>query len=405
MALPPGDHVGPYQVTGLIVAGGMGEVYKVRDNRLDRTVALKILAPHIAGNPVSRQRFEVEARAAAALSHPHICTLHDVGHQPATASEPARDYLVMEYLEGETLGERLVKGPLPPAKAIPLAIQIASALDCAHRAGIVHRDLKPGNVMLTKAGAKLLDFGLAKPSVSVAGSDDATQAADLTTPGIVLGTLHYLAPEQIEDRVVDPRTDIFAFGSLLFEMLTGRKAFEGRSQTAVIAAIVDDSPPSTVLATRVPGLEYVLRRCLAKDPDDRWQTARDLMFALEGLAPVVAAPGVQQSPGLRPITRIAAGLVLVLGAALIAALSWRTPSIVRSANVSRLSIPPPEHTTFMGGYGAPHFALSPDGRRLVFVPTPVGGRTLLWIRDLDSVTARVLTGTDGATYPFWSPDN
>ncbi len=403
-----GRQIGPYLLSTRIGAGGMGEVYKARDTRLDRTVAIKVLAAHVASDPDSRQRFEVEARAVAALSHPHICTLHDVGHQASTEFELAVDYLVLEFLDGETLAARLANGPLAVGAALRYAIQIASALDRAHRAGIAHRDLKPGNVMLTKAGAKLLDFGLAKSYVTAVSSAEPTRARDLTTSGIILGTLHYLSPEQIEGRPADARTDIFAFGSLLYEMLTGRKAFEGSSQAAVMATILErfPTPLSTLVPQAPPALDHILKRCLAKDPDDRWQSARDLMFDLESLGDVaVSTTGSVSEPGYRRRTAwLGWSLAVALGAVLVT-FALTSPESVQVAHLSRLSIAPPEQATFIGGYGAPHLALSPDGQRLALVPTPIGGRTLLWIRDLDTLTARPLTGTDGATYPFWSPDS
>jgi len=402
-----GRRIGPYLISSRIGAGGMGEVYKARDTRLDRTVAIKVLASHVAADSQSRRRFEVEARAAAALSHPHICTLHDVGHEPGSGSKPGIDYLVMEYLEGETLAARLEKGPLPLAVALRHAIQIASALDRAHRVGIVHRDLKPGNIMLTKTGAKLLDFGLAKPYTAMSEPDALTRASELTTPGIIVGTLHYLAPEQIEGREADARTDLFAFGSLLFEMLTARKAFEGNTPASVMAAILEHPHKlvSTLRSEVPPQLDETLKHCLAKDPDDRWQSARDLMFALETLGGVTSpTPAKEAQASRRRSEWVAYGAAATLAAVLAMTLLRQSPESAPAAPVSRLSIPAPEQTTFIGGYGAPHLALSPDGRRLAFVPTPIGGRTLLWMRELDSVAARALPGTDGATYPFWSPD-
>lgn len=398
-----GRRIGPYLLLSRIGAGGMGEVYKARDTRLDRTVAIKVVAPHVARDPNSHRRFGIEARAAAGLNHPHICTLYDVGHEPSTDSEPSIDYLVMEYLEGETLAARLTKGPIPLVPAGRYAIQIASALGWLHRAGIVHRDLKPGNVMLTKTGAKLLDFGLAKPSSEPSGRDATTRVEALTVPGMILGTVHYMAPEQIEGGLLDARSDIFAFGSLLYEMLSGRKAFEGSSHAAVMAAIVEHPAPrlSTLLPQVPRVIEGIIDRCLAKDPDERWQSARDVMFQLEAMTETT--PTVTAGRRRREWTKW--GLAAAFGLALAAALLLRPPAAVPIQPVSRLSIPPPEGTTFIGGYGAPHLALSQDGRRLAFVPTPKGGRTLLWIRDMNSVTARPLPGTDGATYPFWSPDD
>ena len=299
MALHPGSRLGPYEVIAAAGAGGMGEVYRARDTRLDRTVAIKVLPSDVAANADIRERFEREARAVAALNHPHICTLHDVGQQDGV------DFLVMEFLEGETLAERLKKGAVPIPQALQYAMQIADALDKAHRAGIIHRDLKPGNIMLTKSGAKLLDFGLAKagaagPGTSgvVAGGAVAlasaiarvsmmpTEATPLTVEGTILGTLQYMAPEQLEGREADARTDIFAFGGVLYEMVTGRRAFQGKSQVSLMAAIIDQEPPSisTLQPVSPPLLEHLVKTCLAKNPDARWQHAGDLLIQLKLIA-------------------------------------------------------------------------------------------------------------------------
>jgi TolB-like protein len=282
MGLSPGQRLGPYEVLATAGAGGMGEVYKGRDTRLDRSVAIKVLPAHVAQDPQARDRFEREARAVAALNHPHICTLHDVGRQDGV------DFLVMEYVEGETLARRLSAGPLPIALALSYAHQIASALEQAHGAGIVHRDLKPANVMLTGAGVKLLDFGLAKSAfVDRADAPTALSApSDLTTPGTILGTVQYMAPEQLEGAAADVRTDVFAFGAMLFEMLTGQKAFAGSTPAAVIAAILRTEPPpvSALLPASMPSLDRLVARCLAKNPAERWQTARDLVRELSSIA-------------------------------------------------------------------------------------------------------------------------
>jgi len=261
MALGPGTRLGPYEVVGAIGAGGMGEVYRARDTRLDRTVAIKILPAAVASDPTFRERFDREARAVAALNHPHICTLYDIGEEHGTA------FLVMEYLEGETLASRLAKGALPLDQALRYAIQIAEALDKAHRAGIVHRDLKPGNIMLTKAGAKLLDFGLAKASPLGTLSSVSilpTAHSPVTAQGTILGTLQYMAPEQVEGREADARSDIFAFGAIVYEMVTGKRAFEGKSQASVIAAILDREPPamSSLRPLAPPPLDHIVQRCL-----------------------------------------------------------------------------------------------------------------------------------------------
>ena len=268
MALASGVRLGPYEVLAALGKGGMGEVYKARDTRLDRTVAIKVLPEHVANDPDLKQRFEHEARAVAALNHPHICTLHDVGHQDGI------DFLVMEHLEGETLQDRLKKGALALDQALRYAIEIADALDTAHRNGITHRDLKPGNIFLTASGAKLIDFGLAKlRQPKVTGEDATTLTGSLTAPGTIMGTVPYMAPEQLEGQEADVRSDIWAFGCVLYEMVTGRRAFEGKSQTSVLAAIIEREPtPMPSVEPMTPaGLDYVVTTSLAKAPDDRWQ--------------------------------------------------------------------------------------------------------------------------------------
>ena len=266
----------------------MGEVYKARDTRLERTVAIKILPESLARDPLYRERFEREARAISHLDHPHICPLYDVGNESGTA------FLVMQYLDGETLADRLKRGPLPMGLALEYGIQIADALDKAHRAGTIHRDLKPANIFLTKSGTKLLDFGLARTGAAViaATSTLPTRPADLTAPGTILGTIAYMAPEQLEGKEADARADIFAFGAILHEMMTGRKAFESRSQASLVAAIMQADPPaiSTLQPSAPPLLDHVVSRCLAKDRDDRWQTTSDLMAA-----PLCTASSFQKS--------------------------------------------------------------------------------------------------------------
>ena len=422
--MDPGTRLGPYEILSPIGAGGMGEVYKAKDTRLDRTVAIKVLPAHVASSPEARQRFEREARAVSSLNHPNICTLHDVGHEDGV------DFLVLELLEGQTLADRLVKGPLPADQVLRHGIEIAGALGAAHRRGIVHRDLKPGNIMLTKSGVKLLDFGLAKqgPGGAVAeivatsagftASPTATKQEGLTAEGTILGTLQYMAPEQLEGKPADARTDVFALGLLLYEMATGRKAFEGKSQASLIAAILtaEPRPISAVQPLSPPALDRVVSACLAKDPDDRRQTAHDVGLDLKWIAetgsPAGSGDGAQQAgvAGAQPAriarSRIrewiawgAAALGLVgLAAVLPFALSSFRPA-APVAHPMRFSIPAPENTTL-----APDLALSPDGRQLVFVATSEG-KGHLWIRPLDSLAARLLSGTEGAFAPFWSPDN
>src|SRR6266849_1421737 len=288
MPLSPATRLGPYEIVSSIGAGGMGEVYRARDTRLDRTVAIKVLPEHLSSNSQSRERFEREAKAISSLSHPNICPLYDVGHQDGI------DYLVMEYLEGETLAGRLKKGPLPTDQVLKYAIQITDALDTAHKHAVVHRDLKPGNIMLTKTGAKLLDFGLAKVRAAepVAGMTAMpTQTTPLTGEGTILGTLQYMAPEQLEGADADARTDIFALGAVIYEMATGRKAFTGKSQASLISAIMSaEPPPISILQPLAPAaLDHVVRTCLAKEPDARWQTAHDVLVELKWIAQAKAA--------------------------------------------------------------------------------------------------------------------
>ena len=283
MSITVGTQLGPYEILGSLGSGGMGEVYKARDTRLDRTVAIKVLPSHLSDTAELRERFEREARTISSLNHPNICVLHDIGRQDGI------DFLVMEYLEGETLAQRLTKGPLPLDQALKVAIEISSALDKAHRQGITHRDIKSGNIMLTKTCAKLLDFGLAKlkqsagPVSSFSVMPTAAPSADLTAQGTILGTLQYMSPEQLEGKDVDSRTDIFGFGGVVYEMVTGRKAFEGKSQVSLIGAILEREPvsPRTVQPETPASLDRAILRCLAKDPDARWQTASDLTAELK----------------------------------------------------------------------------------------------------------------------------
>ncbi|HZM93446.1 MAG TPA: protein kinase, partial [Vicinamibacterales bacterium] len=416
--LTPGTRVGPYEILGSLGAGGMGEVYKAKDTRLDRTVAIKVLPDHVAGDPTLKQRFELEAKAVSSLNHPHICTLHDVGHQdPASAADQAIDFLVLEYLDGETLAQRLEQsGRLPIAQALAIAIQIAGALDQAHRAGIVHRDLKPANVFLVRKGggtpgepfAKLLDFGLAKSTAPVvtgsALSMLPTTPAGVTVQGAILGTFQYMAPEQIEGIEADVRTDIFALGLVLFEMLTGRTAFEGKTRASLLGAILKDVPPavSQVRPDSPGALDRIVATCLAKEPDDRWQTARDLMRELQWLAdspdeqPTRSA-ATPSSASRRYLPWVAAIATLAAVALAIAATrDWRATG--EDSPLMRLEMSTPATTDSLS------FALSPDGTKIVFVATS-DGRSRLWLRSLESSTARPLERTDGAASPFWSPYN
>ncbi len=410
MALSTGTRLGPYEIQAPIGAGGMGEVYRARDTRLERTVAIKVLPAHLSSNPDLRQRFEREARTISSLNHPHICTLHDIGHQDGT------DYLVMEHLEGETLAQRLQKGSLPTEQLLRYAIQITDALDKAHRQGVTHRDLKPANVMLTKGGCKLLDFGLAKfrrvdPMIAASTgggtTESGTPAADkkLTVEGTILGTFQYMAPEQLEGKEADARTDIFSLGAVLYEMATGRPAFQGRSRASLIAAILEHEPePMTDLQPMAPpALARVVETCLAKDPDERWQTAHDVKLQLQWIAEGGSQAGlpvpVVARRRLREQIWIAAAMAL---AATVAGLLFTRPRPAPvEAGAVRFSIPLPEKATYAPG-GT--LALSPDGRRLAFRANKPEGKTVLWLRPLDSFTAQPLAGTEGAAYPFWSPD-
>jgi len=389
MALASGTRLGPYEIIAAIGAGGMGEVYKARDTRLDRTVAIKVLPEHLTENPQSRQRFEREARAASSLNHPNICVLHDIGRQDAI------DFLVMEFLEGESLAARLEKGPLPFAQLRQFGVEIASALAKAHRQGLTHRDLKPGNIMLTKTGAKLLDFGLAKMAPGLSpGSRTAT--SPLTDSGSLVGTFQYMSPEQLEGREADARSDIFAFGAVLYEMATGRPAFAGKSPASIIAAILGSDPPavSSLQPASPPALDRIVKRCLAKDPDERSQSVHDVMLELTDLATEPVSPS--RAPRLwRSLFWAMAALSLVIAAAVI---SFNRRSKVEQP-VAELMLLAPANTTFDS------FAISPNGLDLAFTASDTSGKTQLWVRPLGAHTARPLIGTEGASGPFWSPDN
>jgi serine/threonine protein kinase/Tol biopolymer transport system component len=367
MSLAPGTMLGPYRVESRIGAGGMGEVYKAIDTRLDRTVAVKT-----ANGPFS-DRFLGEAKAIASLNHPHICTLHDVGP----------DYLVMEYIIG-----KLLKGPLPLDEALRLAGQIADALDAAHRKGLVHRDLKPANILVAKNGAKLLDFGLARTIARATGADDVT----LTAAGIIAGTVPYMAPEQLEGKAADTRSDIFAFGCVLYEMITGRRAFIGDTQASVIGAIMSVERPS-LPDTAPPVLDRIIRRCLAKDPEERWQTARDLREALDLATPsarVTSAPSKHWPIGL------VAG-VFVLFAGVLAFKTLRTTTEPSLQQV-RFQVPAPA-----GALNMVDPVLSPDGTQLAFRAL-ANGEYASWIRPLDSLISRPAPGVGSSMPQCWSPD-
>ncbi|PYT19609.1 MAG: hypothetical protein DMG57_44750 [Acidobacteria bacterium] len=398
MPLPAATRLGPYEILSALGAGGMGEVYRARDTRLDRVVAIKILPTDRSSSPQVRERFEREARVISSLSHPHICALYDVGHQDGI------DYLVMEYLEGKTLADRLKKRRLSLEQVLQYAIEIAGALDSAHRRGIVHRDLKPGNIMLTNSGAKVLDFGLAKVRMAQDAAGLTRPTNTLTEEGAILGTLQYMAPEQLEGKEADGRTDIFAFGAVVYEMATGKKAFEGASRASLIAAIMERDPvPLATLDPLTPvALDRVVKKCLAKDPDNRWQSAQDLRdeirWIVEGGSQTGAAAPVPSRSNNRERLMLAIAAVAVAMAVVVAYLYFREkPSETRAV---RFSVFPPEKSAF-----GDSLAISPDGTQLALIVSTPGKEPSLWVRRLDSLTAHPLAGTDGAYDPFWSPDS
>jgi eukaryotic-like serine/threonine-protein kinase len=405
MALAAGTKFGPYEIQSPLGAGGMGEVYRARDVRLDRTVAVKVLASHLSSSPELKQRMEREARAISALNHPHICHLYDIGSQDGT------DYLVMEFLEGETLAERLRKGGLPLPEVLKIAIAIAEALTAAHRQGIVHRDLKPGNIMLTQAGAKLMDFGLAKatsPSLGVSGSSPpllsaartmsgASPMSTLTTAGAIIGTIQYMAPEQLEGKEADARSDLFALGAILYEMVTGNRPFAGRSQISVASAILEKEPePITATHPLTPPVfEQVVATCLAKNPDDRFQTAHDLRLQLKWIAEGKTPTAKPAEYGRTKREAILAAVACVLALLLIASVIWWRASH------------PVERTEYFSAplpFSARDVAVSPNGHTVAVVGRDSERKNLLWIYEPGSLQATAIPNTEGANFPFWSPD-
>ena len=415
MSLQSGTRLGPYEIVAPIGAGGMGEVYRARDTRLERTVAVKVLPPHLAASPESRQRFEREARTISQLSHPHICALYDVGREGDT------EYLVMEYLEGETLADRLARGSLPIEQVLRYGCEIADGLDKAHRQGIVHRDLKPGNVMITKSGVKLLDFGLAKVLAPASSTVDLTalptQAAPVTREGTLLGTFQYMAPEQLEGREADARTDIFAFGCVLYEMATGNKAFSGATQVSVISSIMKEDPPpiSRLQPTSPPPLDRIVRTSLAKDPEDRWQSARDIGVQLKAVGEATSElrPAVSRRPRIPALPWLVTAIALFAAAATL--LKLRAPR-AEPAPTIRFSVAPPAGGAFGFWIEGSFLAVSPDGSQLAYVasdsrrgvvgygPLPSEEERRVFLRPLSSPEARPIPGTEGANSIFFSPD-
>lgn len=411
MLVERGSQLGPYEILEPLGSGGMGEVWKARDTRLDRLVAVKILSAQLAGDADMRRRLEREARAVAALSHPNICVLHDVGEIDGT------EYLVMELLDGETLAEKIARGPFAFDALLKIAIQIAAALDRAHRAGVVHRDLKPGNVMLTRSGAKLLDFGLARVGVKTgSGPIRPGLAADvppqaITQQGMVVGTIHYMAPEQLEGKDADARSDLFSLGAVLYEMATGRRAFTGQSHASLISAVLMSDPPPllTLRPAAPPALERLVRTCLAKDPEERWQSAYDVKRELEWIAMDTGDPRTAPFPGTVPGAKLSRSLSRALlpalagalaGAALLALVRRAPPAPAADPVRFVISLPPGDS---VGTLMRSALAFSPDGRRLAFVGFH-GDKRQIFLRSMDTLEVRPLPGTERADAPFFSPD-
>jgi len=409
MPLAPGTKLGPYEIAAIVGAGGMGEVYRATDTRLNRIVAIKVLPARFSQKPEALERFEREARAISQLSHANICQLYDLGEQDGV------HYIVMEYLEGETLASRLAKGRLPLEHVLRHGAEIAEGLDQAHHTGVVHRDLKPGNIMLTRSGAKIMDFGLAKtttPATSQSAALSATMtSANLTHPltaeGTVIGTYQYMSPEQLEGKDVDARSDIFSFGSLLYEMATGKRAFEGKSQITVASAILekDPEPISTHQPLAPPVLQNVVQGCLMKEPHLRWQSAADIARQLRWISTRDSSAVVARMAAPHPRGQWERMLWVLLVTALASALVWVAfiagprPRPVRAS----ITAPPGMGFDFMGDFSGPP-VLSPDGTRIAFAAHPPNERNVIWIRRLDSPTADKLAGTEGASWQFWSAD-
>jgi serine/threonine protein kinase len=404
VTLAPGTRLGPYEIVGFIAAGGMGEVYRARDTRLGRVVAIKIVSSALAHEAEARRRFEHEAHLAAQLDHPRIGALHDVGQHGDV------DYLVMELIEGQSLADRLASGPLPVQELIGVAIQIAAALGYAHRRGVVHRDLKPGNILLTAAGVKMIDFGLGALRQQPGAQQVATLQTALlpkTEAHFIAGTAGFVAPERLQGFAGDHRSDIFAFGAVLYEMASGRRAFDGKSAADLIAAILTADPPPLPTEPVLADIDWVVRRCLKKSPDDRWQSMADVEAVLRRIAATTtrsrqdAGPAPQRTTQ-RAILAAAVGAI-VFGAV---ALGNRTGHDGgSSASLVALAVPPPPGSGFTptdGSVQSPQLAVSPDGHLIAFVASGADGVPQIWIRPIDSTEGRPVPGTEGATYPFWS---
>ncbi|MDH3890532.1 MAG: serine/threonine-protein kinase [candidate division Zixibacteria bacterium] len=405
MTLVKSQKLGPYEIIEQAGAGGMGEVYKAIDTRLERTVAVKVLPSTFALNQDVKSRFEREAKSISSLNHPCICTLYDVGQ------ENGIDYLVMEFIEGETLTERIMRGPLPMKELLEIAVQIADALDKAHRQGLVHRDLKPGNIMLTKTGAKLLDFGLAKLQIDGSGPEvkSITQTTPLTGVGTLLGTMQYMAPEQLEGEEADARSDIFAFGAVMYEMATGSRAFSGGSQASLIASILKEEPRSVseVQPMLPPILEQTISQCMEKDPDQRWQTAGDLKRSLQWIADgkmgTRTSSLIPQNRSTRETITMIGMIFFIIATSVAGYLYWQKTNEPKPVVKAHLLAPEDnEYGDFAGG----SFALSPDGEKLAYSASDtVTNKTQIWVRPLNSLAALPLPGTENAFLPFWSPDS
>src|ERR1700723_1135370 len=423
MTLAAGKRLGPYEIIGPLGAGGMGEVYRAKDTRLDRTVAIKVLPTHLSADPEAKQRFDREARSISSLAHPNICHLYDVGHQDGT------DFLVMEFLEGETLAARIQKGPLPTEQVLKVGTEICEGLEKAHKGGVVHRDLKPANIMLTKSGAKLMDFGLAKSTVAVAVPNSSMTSPlgtpvsnqPLTQAGAIVGTFQYMSPEQVEGKEADARSDIFSLGTVLYEMATAHRAFVGKTMAGVMAGILerDPAPISSVQPSSPLMLDRLVKTCLAKDPDERWQTAHDVKLQLQSMREA----GSQFSAAASATTTAAAAeaasaaasaqsrrnrdrALLIVGTALLTAVVAGAlgylahPAKPETKLAATITLPP---NLQVEPYNI-SFAFSPDSQKIAFVGVGEEGRSNIYIRRLDAEIPQPLAGTEGAASPFWSPD-